>query len=101
MYRSVRHVRLMFFTKTSNEADVDIMFSSLLRDVQYIYRLPMVRMVKTDFLLENLWATGASLGKLEKVQCNSAVPIIIVQYYFCVKCIGHLCRLQNIFSNRP
>ena len=80
MYRSVRHVRFMLFTRTSSEADV--MFSSLSRDAPYIFRFPIVRMVKTDFLLENLWVTGASLGKLEKVQCNSAVPIIIVQYYF-------------------
>ena len=26
---------------------------------------------------------------------------MIVQYYLCVKCIGHLCMFQNVFSHRP
>ena len=38
-------------------------------------------------------------SQLENFQYNSVPPLLnmIVQYYFCVKCIGHLCMLQNMF----
>ena len=49
-------------------------FSSWLRDVPDIYRFPVMHMVKTEFLLENLWISGASLCLLEKFQCSSAIP---------------------------
>ena len=41
-------------------------FSSWLRDAPDIYRFPVVHMVKTHLLLENLWISGASLCILEK-----------------------------------
>ena len=40
--------------------------SSWLRDASDIRRFPLAHMVKTYFLLENLWILGRSLGILEK-----------------------------------
>ena len=46
----------------------------------------------------NLWISGASLSQVEKFQCSSTLPNIKYNsaIYFCVKCTGHLCMLQNI-----
>ena len=43
---------------------------------------PTVHMVKTHFLLENLWISEHSLGVLEKFQRSSALPKI---KYNCVE----------------
>ena len=51
-------------------------FSSWLRDGSDIYRLPILHMVKTHFLLENLWISKPSLSILEKFQRSSALPNI-------------------------
>ena len=45
-------------------------FSRWLRDVPNIYRFPTVHMVKTHFLLENLWISKPSLP--EKSHCRLA-----------------------------
>ena len=50
----------------SGTAELCRNFSSWLSDVPDIYRFPIVHMVKTHFLLKNLWISGASLGILEK-----------------------------------
>ena len=55
-------------------AELCLNFSSWLRDVHDIYWIPVVHMVKTHFLLENLWISGASLDILEKFQCSWALP---------------------------
>ena len=51
-------------------------FSNWLRDTPDTYRFPAVHLVKTHFPLKNLWISGASLGILGKIQCNSAVSSI-------------------------
>ena len=51
-------------------------FSSCLRDATDIYRFPIVHMVKTHFLLENLWISEPSLGIMEKFQCSLTLPNI-------------------------
>ena len=40
-------------------------FSSWFRDAADIYRFPVLHMVKTHFLLGNLWISGPFLGTLE------------------------------------
>ena len=49
-------------------------YSSLLKDASDIHRFPTVHMVKTHFLLENLWIAEPSSGILEKFQHSSALP---------------------------
>ena len=51
-------------------------FSSCLRNATDIYRFPIVHMVKTHFLLENLSISEPSLGILQNFQCRSALPNI-------------------------
>ena len=41
-------------------------FSSWLKDAPYIYRFPTVHMIKTQFLLTNLWTSKPSLNIFEK-----------------------------------
>ena len=53
-------------------------------------------MVKTHFLLENLWISGTFLSKLGKSKRSSALIIINV-VLFLVKYIGWLGILPNIF----
>ena len=53
-------------------------FSSWLRDASDIHRFPTLHMVKTHFLLENLWISKPSLSILEKFQCSLAVPNVTV-----------------------
>ena len=67
-------------------------FSSWLRDASDIHRFPTVHMVKTHFLLENLWISKPSLGILERFQRSSALPNI---KYNCA--ILFLCEMYGPF----
>ena len=80
------------------ESQATLEFFSCLRDAPDIYKFKVVHMVKTHFLLENLWISGASLGVLEKFQCSLAVPNIKYNcaILFCLKCMDHLFMLENI-----
>ena len=50
-------------------------FSSWLGDAPDIYRFPVVHMLKTHFMLEYLWLSGASLGLLENSNVACLSPI--------------------------
>ena len=67
-------------------------FSSWLKDASDIYRLPILHMVKTHFLLENLWISKPSLSILKKFQRSSALPNI---KYNCS--ILFLCQMYRSF----
>ena len=55
-------------------------------------------MAKTHFLLGNLGISESFLGIQEKIQCRSALPHTIVQYYFCDKCVDYLFMLpKNVY----
>ena len=47
-------------------AELHCNFYNWLRDAPDLYRFPVVHVVKSYFLLENLWISGASLGILDK-----------------------------------
>ena len=52
-------------------------FSSWLKDASDIHRFPELHIVKTHFLLQNLWISKISLSiSLEKFQRSSALPNI-------------------------
>ena len=57
------------------DASCDVV-SSCLSDATHIYRFPIVHMVKTHFLLENLSISEPSLGILHNFQRRSALPNI-------------------------
>ena len=86
-------------------------FFELLRESLDIHRFPTVHLVKTYFLLDNLWISEPSLSKLEKLQCrlvlldmkyNCAVLLLygqlyslfifFLQMYFL---IDHYCKTSN------
>ena len=69
-------------------------FCSWLRDASDIHRFPTLHMVKTHFLLENLWISKPSLSILEKFQRSSALPNI---KYNCA--ILFLCEMYWSFVN--
>ena len=61
-------------------ADLHWKVSSCLRDATDIHRFPIVHMVKTHFLLENLSISEPSLGILQNFQRRSALPNIKYNY---------------------
>ena len=72
--------------------------SSWLMDAPDIYRFRIMHMVKTHFLLENLWISGESLGTLEKFQLSSAIPNDCVVLFLCQKYWSFVYTCKHIFS---
>ena len=70
-------------------------FSSWLRDAPDIYRFPVVHMVKTHFLLENLSISWASLGILEKFK-HSWVIILCQMHWSIVYALKYIFLLTTI-----
>ena len=62
--------------RNATRADLHWKVSSCLRDPTDIYIFPIVHMVKTYFLLENLSISEPSLGILQNFQHRSALPNI-------------------------
>ena len=61
---------------------------------------PVVRMVETHFLLENLWISGAFLGTLGKFQHSLALPNIKYNcaiYIIFVSCVLIICVCFKIY----
>ena len=77
-------------------ADLRWKVSSCLRDATDIYRFPIVHMVKTHFLLENLSISEPSLGILQNFQCRSALPNI---KYNCA--VLFLTQVNYLFNYAP
>ena len=73
--------------------------SSIPMDTPDIHTFPNMKWVLTMCTPGNL---SISLNwKNSKITQLFIIENLIVQYYFCVKWIGHLCMFQNIFSHRP
>ena len=68
-----QHCRVIFYIRETEQC---WNCSSSLRDATDIYRFPTVHMVKTHFLLENLWISKLSLSILENFQRSSTLPNI-------------------------
>ena len=76
----------------SGRAELHWNFSSWLRDASDIHRFPALYMVKTRFLLGNLWISKPSLSILEKFQHSLALPDI---KHNCAKLF--LCEMYRSF----
>ena len=55
---------------TWRNIDEELDYECLLRDTSDIHRFQTVHMVKTHFLLENLWISESFLGMLKKVHTD-------------------------------